>query len=122
MAGASDSNKGRGRPRNPDHELVIEVALLWIEQGYPVQKAVRQVIDILDDFGGIALDDNPPVPGPTKLVKRSSKFARDLPRVQAAMTAWGEKFGGNLTENIRHELWWNELPLPEQGYFALKPK
>ena len=35
-------------------------------------------------------------------------------------TATGKTW--NLTENIQHELWWNELPLPAHEYFPLKPK
>lgn len=95
MVVESGPKRGRGRPPNPDHEIVIEVALKWVDKGYSVHRAVRFAIDMLDNFGGARIGDAPPVPGPTGLVKGGSKFAKAKPRLKAAMAKWEAGRGGD---------------------------
>ncbi len=77
--------------------MVIEVALRWVEQGHPVHRAVRFAIDVLDNFGGVRIGDAPLLPGPTGLVKKGgNKFAKDNPRLKAAMAKWEAERGGKF--------------------------
>ena len=97
MAGGDDKGRPaqpkrkRGRPRksSPEREKVIAVAMLWIEQGYSVHKAVRIVIDVLDAFGDVSIDAPPLLPGGTGLVRKSSYKLRD----QAAIDIWNRGSG-----------------------------
>ena len=76
----------RGRPRHssPEREKVIEVAMMWVDQDWPVHKAVRMAIDALDMFGDVSIDGPPTVPGGTGFVRKSSRKLRD----QAAIGIW----------------------------------
>lgn len=75
----------RGRPKrsSPKREKVIEIAMRWVEQGYPVHKAVRLVIDVLDYFGDVSVDGPPVMPGGTGLVRKSSRLSVDQAAIEA---------------------------------------
>lgn len=91
------SKRGRGRPAHPAREAVMEVARVWIDAGCPSLRAVREVIDLMERFGGVSVPDQPPIPGPTGLINEESVRSIDNNRLRAAVAAWER--AGRVNEN-----------------------
>ena len=83
------AKRGRGRPFNPMHELVIEDARNLLSQGLTPHEAVRRSIDMLVYFGNVTLDGFPPrIEGDSGLIRSSSKLAAEKPSHLRALVRW----------------------------------